>query len=240
MIGDEPASTRQRRGQGRKVRSRLGSALGAHRLFDTLEALDAGIELLGQRLQILHRARREQRTQLSFIDRGSLALRWRDLSTGHLDVADGERTELGMRENRCAAHAIDHRHAIREAAESVAPQDRVVIDARKDLIAPVGQPLSGNRQRSGEFSEALGAHDGSREVRQEAEVLALLQSFQGSVADLAPVRLGGQRRRLAKEPVAVERGQELRVFEILTARMLGHDGLKETGVRDRHASVDRK
>src|SRR6185312_8526677 len=115
-----------------------------------------------------------------------------------------------------------------KAAESVAPQDRVVIDSRKDLIAPVRQPLSGHRQRLSEFAETLGAHGGGREVCQQTKVLALLQSLQAAVADLTPVRLRGQRRGLAEQPVAVERGQELGVFEILSARMLGRDGLEET------------
>ncbi|MEJ1963358.1 MAG: hypothetical protein WDO56_18070 [Gammaproteobacteria bacterium] len=58
-------------------------------------------------------------------------------------------------------------------------------------------------------------------MREQPEVLALLEGFQGAVADIAPVVSSESGRGLPEQAVGIERSQQLRVFEILAARMFG-------------------
>ena len=68
-------------------------------------------------------------------------------------------------------------------------------------------------------------------MSQQTKVLALSQRLQRLVADLTPVRLGGQRRRLTEKPVGVEGCEELRVLEVLSTRTLRGDRLDQTRTR---------
>src|SRR5262249_41143354 len=79
-----------------------------------------------------------------------------------------------------------------------------------------------------------GAHERAGEMGEEAEILAFAQRLHGPVTDLAPVGLGGQRRGLPEQTVGIERGQQLRVLEILPAGILGREGLEKIRVCDLH------
>src|SRR6185295_19740780 len=86
----------------------------------------------------------------------------------------------------------------------------------------------------GEGRQAVGAQQRRAEMREQPEILALLQRLDRLAANRTPVgrrrrpvAAGVERLRLAEQPEGVERRQQLRVLEIVAARLFRGDGLEQ-------------
>src|SRR5204862_4485717 len=114
------------------------------------------------------------------------------------------------------------------------PLPVVVVDSRVGLSPVALQPFGCNGQGAGERRQVVRPQGGGPEVRQQTNVLASAERLERAFLDLVPVRRGKHtltfeilrvrtrvgRGILTEQSKVVKRGQELRVFEVLAARLV--------------------